>query len=93
MKELAESIRANGLLLPLLVGPKNEHLEIVFGAQRYRAAKIAESETVPVRIREMTDAQVLEAQLVELSMVVKRFLPFVAILHVVDISTTCRFVV
>jgi ParB family chromosome partitioning protein len=52
-------------LQPLLVRPKNEHLEIVFGAQRYRAAQIAESETVPVRIREMTDAQVLEAQLVE----------------------------
>jgi ParB family transcriptional regulator, chromosome partitioning protein len=65
LKELAESIRSNGLLQPLLVRPKNEHLEIVFGAQRYRAAQIAESETVPVRIREMTDAQVLEAQLVE----------------------------
>ena len=65
LKELAESIRSNGLLQPLLVRPVNEHLEIVFGAQRYRAAQIAESETVPVRIREMTDAQVLEAQLVE----------------------------
>jgi ParB family chromosome partitioning protein len=65
LKELAESIRSNGLLQPLLVRPRNEHLEIVFGAQRYRAAQIAESETVPVRIREMTDAQVLEAQLIE----------------------------
>jgi ParB family chromosome partitioning protein len=65
LKELASSIRSNGLLQPLLVRPRNEHLEIVFGAQRYRAAQIAESETVPVRIREMTDAQVLEAQLVE----------------------------
>jgi ParB family transcriptional regulator, chromosome partitioning protein len=65
LKELAESIRSNGLLQPLLVRPRNEHLEIVFGAQRYRAAQIAEAETVPVRIREMTDAQVLEAQLIE----------------------------
>jgi len=65
LKELAESIRSNGLLQPLLVRPRNEHLEIVFGAQRYRAAQIAESDTVPVRIREMTDAQVLEAQLIE----------------------------
>ena len=31
---LAESIRANGVLSPLLVRPKNERLEIVFGAQR-----------------------------------------------------------
>lgn len=65
LKELAESIRTNGLLQPLLVRPRNEHLEIVFGAQRYRAAQIAEAETVPVRIREMSDAQVLEAQLIE----------------------------
>ncbi len=65
LKELAASIRGNGVLTPLLVRPKEERLEIVFGEQRYRAAQIAEAATVPVRIREMTDAQVLEAQLVE----------------------------
>ncbi|HEX4029209.1 MAG TPA: ParB/RepB/Spo0J family partition protein [Terracidiphilus sp.] len=65
LKELAESIRVHGVLSPLLVRPKDERLEIVFGAQRYRAAQIAEAATVPVGIREMTDAQVLEAQLVE----------------------------
>ena len=65
LKELAASIRSNGVLTPLLVRPKEERLEIVFGEQRWRAAQIAESETVPVRISEMTDAQVLEAQLVE----------------------------
>ena len=65
LKGLAASIRANGVLSPLLVRPKNERLEIVFGAQRYRAAQIADAATVPVSIREMTDAQVLEAQLVE----------------------------
>ncbi len=42
LKGLAESIRANGLLAPLLVRPRNERLEIVFGAQRYRAAQMAE---------------------------------------------------
>ncbi len=65
LKELAASIRAHGVLTPLLVRPKNENLEIVFGEQRYRAAQIAESATVPVRIREMSDAQALEAQLIE----------------------------
>ena len=66
MRELAESIRANGVLQPLLVRPLNErHFEIVFGARRYRGAIMAERETIPVCIREMTDAQVLEAQLVE----------------------------
>lgn len=65
LNELAASIRAHGVLTPLLVRPKNENLEIVFGEQRYRAAQIAESTAVPVRIREMTDAQALEAQLIE----------------------------
>ncbi|MGA8529089.1 MAG: ParB/RepB/Spo0J family partition protein [Acidobacteriaceae bacterium] len=66
MKEMAESIRTNGVLQPLLVRPRTEHeFEIVFGERRYRGAQMAGKETVPVRIREMTDAQVLEAQLVE----------------------------
>jgi ParB family chromosome partitioning protein len=66
MQELAESIRAHGVLQPLLVRPVNERrFEIVFGTRRYRGSVIAERETVPVCIREMTDAQVLEAQLVE----------------------------
>ncbi len=66
MQELAASIRENGVLQPLLVRPRAERrFEIVFGERRYRGAAIAERETVPVCIREMTDAQVLEAQLVE----------------------------
>jgi ParB family chromosome partitioning protein len=66
MNELAASIRENGVLQPLLVRPRAERsFEIVFGERRYRGAAMAEKETVPVCIREMTDAQVLEAQLVE----------------------------
>ncbi len=66
MQELAASIRENGVLQPLLVRPRAERsFEIVFGERRYRGAAMAEKETVPVCIREMTDAQVLEAQLVE----------------------------
>jgi ParB family chromosome partitioning protein len=66
MQELTASIRENGVLQPLLVRPRAERrFEIVFGERRYRGAAMAEKETVPVCIREMTDAQVLEAQLVE----------------------------
>jgi len=66
MQELAASIRENGVLQPLLVRPRAERsFEIVFGERRYRGAAMAEKDTVPVCIREMTDAQVLEAQLVE----------------------------
>jgi ParB family chromosome partitioning protein len=39
--------------------------EIVAGARRYRAAQLAEAETVPVRIVELTDAQALETSIVE----------------------------
>jgi len=65
LKELASSIDSQGVLASLLVRPKNQHYEIVFGAQRFRAAQIAGKESVPVEIRDMTDAQVMEAQLVE----------------------------
>jgi ParB family chromosome partitioning protein len=66
LKELAESIRTQGVLSPLLVRPLNERsFEIVAGARRYRAAQMAEAATVPVRIVNLTDAEALEAQLVE----------------------------
>jgi ParB family chromosome partitioning protein len=66
LKELASTIRTQGVLSPLLVRPVTENgFEIVFGARRYRAAQLAEQETVPVRIKQMTDAEVIEAQLIE----------------------------
>jgi ParB family chromosome partitioning protein len=66
LKELAETIRSQGVLSPLLVRPKDEaSFEIVFGARRYRAAQMAEVAAVPVRIKYMTDAEVMEAQLIE----------------------------
>ena len=66
LKELAESIRAQGILSPLLVRPLTENgFEIVFGERRYRAAQLAAQDTVPVRIKQMSDAEALEAQLVE----------------------------
>ncbi|MDR5730680.1 MAG: ParB/RepB/Spo0J family partition protein, partial [Terriglobia bacterium] len=66
LKELAESIRSQGVLSPLLVRPLTENgFEIVAGARRYRAAQMAEVPTVPVRIVNFSDAAALEAQLVE----------------------------
>jgi len=48
LRELAESIRSQGILSPLLVRPLTERsFEIVAGARRYRAAQLAEAETVP----------------------------------------------
>ena len=66
LRELAASIRSQGVLSPLLVRPLTERsFEIVAGARRYRAAQLAEAETVPVRIVNLTDAESLEAQLIE----------------------------
>ena len=60
LKELAESIRTQGVLSPLLVRPLTEQgFEIVAGARRYRAAQMAEAATVPVRIVHLSDAETL----------------------------------
>jgi ParB family chromosome partitioning protein len=64
LKELAESILTQGVLSPLLVRPLTENgFEIVAGARRYRAAQMAEQNTVPVPIVHLSDAAALEAQL------------------------------
>ena len=66
LNELTESIKAQGVLSPLLVRPKGPHsYEIIAGARRFRAAQLARLEYVPVRIVELTDAQALETSIVE----------------------------
>ena len=66
LQELASSIRAQGVLSPLLVRPLNDRsFEIVAGARRYRAAQLAEVNSVPVRIVQLTDAQAIEISIVE----------------------------
>lgn len=65
LNELAGSIRAVGVLEPLLVRPHDGGHEVICGHRRLRAAKLAGLKEVPVVIREMTDREALEAQLVE----------------------------
>jgi ParB family chromosome partitioning protein len=65
LTQLAESIRSKGVLSPLLVRRVNGHFEIVFGAQRYRAAQRAGLLDVPTTVRELSDAECLEIQLIE----------------------------
>ena len=74
LAELGESIRSNGLIQPITVRPNSQGFEIVAGARRFRAAQLAELFSLPARIVDIDDAQALEWQLVELSIVVKRFL-------------------
>lgn len=65
LNELAETIRKSGVYQAILARPREQGLEIVFGERRYRASLLAGKETIPALVREMSDAEVLEAQLVE----------------------------
>ncbi len=65
LEELAVSIRNKGILSPLLVRPVNNHLEIVAGAQRYRAAKLARLEVAPIRLQNLSDLEAQEVQQIE----------------------------
>ena len=65
LDELADDIRRRGVLQPVLVRPMGDRFELVFGARRFRACRLADRDTVPAMVRELGDEAVLEAQLVE----------------------------
>ena|SRR5580700_1170089 len=69
LAELAENIRQHGVLQPILVRllPEGEagRYELVAGARRFRASKIAKRESIPATDRELTDAQALGLQVIE----------------------------
>jgi ParB family chromosome partitioning protein len=65
LQDLAESIRTQGLIMPLVVRARGDLYEIVAGARRYRAAKLAQLDAVPARIVELIDEQMLAWQLIE----------------------------
>jgi len=69
LAELAENIRQHGVLQPILVRPlpkgAADTYELVAGARRYRASKLAGRESIPATVRELTDAQALELQVIE----------------------------
>lgn len=64
LKELGESIKAKGILSPVLVRPVNGHFELVDGARRLRAAKAVQLPEVPAFIRQLSDEEALEIQVV-----------------------------
>jgi ParB family chromosome partitioning protein len=68
LQELAESIRKNGIMQPIIVRKSAESLdkyEIIAGERRWRAAQIAGLSEVPIIIRKIDDQQALELALVE----------------------------
>ena len=68
LDELAESIRFNGILQPILVRPinaKGSSYEIIAGERRWRAAQIVKLHEVPVIIRDFDDSTALGVALIE----------------------------
>jgi ParB family chromosome partitioning protein len=65
LNALSASIRSHGVLQPLVVRQVGDHFQLVAGERRLRAAKAAGLASVPVRIVDFNDQQILEAALVE----------------------------
>jgi ParB family transcriptional regulator, chromosome partitioning protein len=65
LQELAQSIRATGIIQPLLVRRRGGLFELVAGERRWRAAQIAGLTRVPAIVREIPDESLLELALIE----------------------------
>lgn len=65
LEELAQSIRANGVIQPIVVRRVDDHYEIVAGERRWRASQRAGLLKVPVAVREVPDDKLLEVALIE----------------------------
>jgi len=69
LKELAENIKVHGVLQPILVRPllggSERTYELVAGARRLRASHLGGKDSIPATVRELTDAQCREIQLIE----------------------------
>jgi ParB family transcriptional regulator, chromosome partitioning protein len=65
LEELAQSIRANGIVQPLLIRPKGDRFELVAGERRWRAAKRAGLTRIPAVLRDVSDDKILELALIE----------------------------
>jgi ParB family transcriptional regulator, chromosome partitioning protein len=65
LEELAASIRANGIIQPLIVRRHEAQFQLVAGERRWRAAKLAGLKEVPVVLQEIADPLLLEIALVE----------------------------
>ena len=65
LQELSDSIKQYGMLQPILVTPKDDFYEIIAGERRWRAAKLAGLNEVPVMIRKYNENEVVEIALIE----------------------------
>jgi ParB family transcriptional regulator, chromosome partitioning protein len=65
LDELTQSIKANGIVQPIVVRQKEDGFQIVAGERRWRAAQKADLKKIPAVIREVSDDKLLEIALIE----------------------------
>ena len=65
LQGLADSIRAAGVIQPILLRPAGERYELVVGERRVRACRLAGRDTVPALVRDIPDEEMLTLALVE----------------------------
>ncbi|MFB6358132.1 MAG: ParB/RepB/Spo0J family partition protein, partial [Thiohalorhabdaceae bacterium] len=67
LQELAESVRTQGIVQPIVVRTTEEggDYELIAGERRWRAAQLAGLETIPAMVRDLSDDQALEIALIE----------------------------
>ena len=65
LRELADSIREQGIVQPLIVRERGGYFELIAGERRWRAAQLLQLPEVPIIVREADDRAVLELALIE----------------------------
>lgn len=65
LKELADSIRASGVVQPVLLRRREGRYELIAGERRWRAARLAGLEAIPAIVRDLSDKETLEFALTE----------------------------
>ncbi|MDC0344916.1 ParB/RepB/Spo0J family partition protein [Alphaproteobacteria bacterium] len=65
LQELADSIKENGMVQPIVVRDFGDQFEIIAGERRWRAAKLSQLKMVPVIVRDLSDKQSLEVGIIE----------------------------
>lgn len=65
LRELADSIKEQGIVQPMIVRDRGDHLELIAGERRWRAAQLVGLADVPVIVRQADDRAVMELALIE----------------------------
>jgi len=65
LADLAKSIKANGVIQPIIVRPAGTGFELIAGERRFRAAQLASLTTIPALVRKASHEQMLELALIE----------------------------